>query len=81
MLAGNPSDYALAHHHDNKRHHFTGIRHRLAHLLQKSHSHLPSRIPHPHLPAGPELADKMTRALGVTLPIPWLNACRKFLSS
>lgn len=77
LVGGNPSDYAIAHHHDTKHHrHFQGIRHRIMHLLQQSHFHLPSRIPHPHLPNSLEWSDKMTRALGVTLPISWLNACR-----
>jgi len=76
MMGGNPSNYALVHHHDNKHNHFSGNSHKLLHLLQQSHFHLPARIPHPHLPAALEWTDKMTRALGVTLPIPWLNACR-----
>lgn len=76
LVGGNPTDYALAHHHDNRHHHFAGIRHKLLQLLQESHFHLPRRIPHPHLPAALEWTDKMTRALGTTLPIPWLNKCR-----
>mmetsp|Transcript_63359 Transcript_63359/g.187226 ORF Transcript_63359/g.187226 Transcript_63359/m.187226 type:complete len:497 (-) Transcript_63359:389-1879(-) len=35
-----------------------------------------SRLPHPHLPAGPEIADRMTRALGATLPLPWQHSFR-----
>jgi acetyl esterase/lipase len=76
LIGRNPADFPLAHHHDNKHHHFEGIRHKLLDLLQESHFHLPSRLPHPHLPAALDFPDKMTRALGTTLPISWLNACR-----
>jgi hypothetical protein len=81
LLAKNPSDYALAHHHDHELYslNFAAIRHRLDHLLEQSHLHLPSRIPHPHLPAAPEWGDRVTRLLGVTLPLSWQNACRKSL--
>lgn len=80
LVGGNPSEYALAHHHDhhddNHHRHFHGIRHRIGQMLHQSHLHMPTRIPHPHLPTSLEWTDKMTRALGVTLPTSWLNACR-----
>jgi acetyl esterase/lipase len=76
LIGRNPSDYALVHHHDNKNYHFEGIRHKLSNLLEESHKLLPRRIPHPHLPAALEYTDKMTRALGTTLPMSWLNAWR-----
>jgi hypothetical protein len=79
LLAKNPSAYAVVHHHDHERHHLhsVAIRHKLGHLLEQSHVHLPSRLPHPHLPAAPEWGDRVTRLLGVTLPVSWHNACRK----
>eukprot|EP00521_Asterionellopsis_glacialis_P010150 CAMPEP_0195301100 /NCGR_PEP_ID=MMETSP0707-20130614/28697_1 /TAXON_ID=33640 /ORGANISM="Asterionellopsis glacialis, Strain CCMP134" /LENGTH=455 /DNA_ID=CAMNT_0040363955 /DNA_START=37 /DNA_END=1404 /DNA_ORIENTATION=+ len=60
------------HHHDGHHHH--NIRERLAQIYQRYH--LSAKIPHPHLPAGPEVSDQITRALGVILPVPWHNRFR-----
>ena len=34
------------------------------------------RLPHPHLPTGPELAEHVTRSLGVWCPLSWQNWLR-----
>ena len=47
------------------------LRRRLGERLKRSHLHAPLRLPHPHLPAGPETADQITRLLGVLLPLSW----------
>ena len=52
------------------------LRQRLSALLPHIHLSLPRRLPHPHLPAGPELGDRMTRALGSTLSLERQNALR-----
>jgi len=52
------------------------IRSRLSSLLPHAHLRLPHRLPHPHLPAGPELGDRITRALGSTLTLETQNSLR-----
>lgn len=52
------------------------LRQRFSTLLPHIHLSLPRRLPHPHLPAGPELGDRMTRALGSTLSLERQNALR-----
>ena len=52
------------------------LRQRLSTLLPHIHLSLPRRLSHPHLPAGPELGDRMTRALGSTLSLERQNALR-----
>jgi acetyl esterase/lipase len=49
---------------------------RLHQLMHKFHQSSLYRLPHPHLSAGPELGDQITRFLGVVLPVHWHNACR-----
>ena len=52
------------------------VRSRLSALLPHAHLRMPRRLPHPHLPAGPELGDRITRALGSTLTLETQNALR-----
>lgn len=78
LLGENPSLFGLAHHHDHHRyhHHFRGLRRRIVSIMERAHLHHSLRLPHPHLPYGPEVGDQVTRALGVLLPMPWVNSVR-----
>lgn len=52
------------------------LRRRLREQIQHSQNRLALRLPHPHLAAGPELGDQMTRLLGVLLPLSTQNDWR-----
>lgn len=83
LLAQDPSEAAIAHHHTQKEsdsHHHHGISRHAMQLLRRYHLNS-LRLPHPHLPAGPELGDQVTRALGTVLPLSmqnrWRKSCRR----
>jgi len=75
-LLHHPHDGGAQQHqaHSHDPHHT--LRQRLHQLLHKSHRDTPSRLPHPHLASGPEISDKITRYLGVLLPVQWHNTVR-----
>jgi hypothetical protein len=63
-------------HHDDSH---VVVRERIGKLLQAAQDRLPKyRVPHPHLPVGPEVGDRTTRALGAILPLSWQNHFRTF---
>eukprot|EP00978_Attheya_sp_CCMP212_P038313 scaffold188674_cov45-Attheya_sp.AAC.2 len=66
-------------HHENAHNDDSYImtRERMGKLLQAAHQRLPKyAVPHPHLPVGPEVGDRTTRALGAILPLSWQNHFR-----
>jgi acetyl esterase/lipase len=78
LLGTDPSSIPYADYHDQTRSDYNGgIRaRRLVHItLQKAHR-LQNRLPHPHLAAGPDISDQVTRFLGTLLPLSWQNHCR-----
>lgn len=52
------------------------LRRRFMERLRLSHMEAPTRRPHPHLPAGLEVSDQITRFLGVLLSLEWQNQLR-----
>jgi acetyl esterase/lipase len=78
LLGTDPSGIPYAvHYHDQARSDYNGgIRARLVHImLQKAHR-LQNRLPHPHVAAGPDISDQVTRFLGTLLPLSWQNQFR-----
>ena len=71
------ADHHYGHRHAHSYHnHHHNIRERIELLMHNAASQASQNLTHPHLTAGPELADQITRFLGTVLPTEYLNHVR-----